>query len=1171
MSLKQSGTESAFEKATDSSILRRFTNAWTEHGDAAIEAFVPPTGSPDRYAILRDLIKIDIEQRWKRDKPAHVEDYLRQFPELGESAEAIPDLVAEEIEVRQLLGHPPSEAELRQRFPSLSDSRLSALVTLKQGPPNTNGEGRRKLSLLSASRMPERIGRYEIHGLIGKGGFATVYRAWDPELRRPVAIKVPHTGLFHDPEIHARLLREASSAARLRNPAIVSLYEVGECETGGPYLAYEFIPGPTLATLIKETRPGPELAARWVARLARALEYAHQCGIVHRDVKPGNVIMDRDGQPMLADFGLALQVDASVKLTQHGDILGTPAYMSPEQAVGHSEKIDARTDVYSLGALLYELLCGRPPFEGNAASVLQQVLHEEPTSLRRSMRAIAPDLETICLKAMAKEPERRYRTAGELAEDLERFLQHRPILARRTGPVGRLVRWCRRKPALATTLFVSAALVVLTAALAFWRVAQERDQFRTERDRAQFLAAKLALDQATHLCDQGDIPLGLPWMVRAVQLAPADATELDWAVRMNLAAWENRIGKLQGFLPHEAQTHRVALSRDGRIALTADVNWKAHLWSVEAKRLLASYPTTSQVCSVAFHPTRDLAMIAEHDGAVHLWDLETKQTADKIVSPSPIHCAALSPDGESIVLGSEDQTCRFFAIATRKVRSIAIGAHPSALAFTPDGKTLVVGCKEGGIYIVDIERETKRAAAGTSGSAVVALAMFPDGKSFVAATDDQSAQVWTVANGQPSGPPLRHNNRVHGVLVSPDGRRILTGCLDRAVRSWHAKTGRLEGVLLRHAGPIDSIAQSADGATLITAGTVFDAQVWTMPRSPAAQAEIPLSRPLWTLAASPTSNTVIAGMGDGKHGEAQLFDITKRAPAGPLLPHFGLVKAVAFHPTGQSFVTGCYGSHVQRWSTENCKPLDARIDIPNVTVAAVALSPDGRAMLIADMRNPHASVWDSLDAKNLRFRVTHEQPVRAGVFSKDGRWILTGGYDKTARLWNSNTGANIGEPWPHAGAVGAVAISDDGKLAATGNDFGTAQVWELPAGKPVGPTLQHHGTVRAVDFSRDGRLLLTGSWDRTARLWSSTLGIAIGPPMVHEGEVEGAVFLADGETIVTGGLDKKLRIWPVPRSMQGSAEELARWVQVTTGLELDRNQNFQILDAATWSARKAGN
>jgi tRNA A-37 threonylcarbamoyl transferase component Bud32 len=319
-----------------------------------------------------------------------------------------------------------------------------------------------------AAGEPCRLGRFELLEELGAGSFGHVFRARDPELGRIVAIKIPRAGILASRDDVERFLREARSAAQLAHPGIVSLHEVGHADDGSYYLVEEFVPGRTLERRLREGAISSRDAATLVAAAAEAVDYAHRQGVIHRDIKPSNILIDDEGRPHLMDFGLAKRDADEPPLTEDGQVLGTPAYMSPEQARGDSRGADARSDVYSFGVVLYELLTGERPFQGNRRMLLLQVLEDEPRPPRRLNDKVPRALETICLKAMSKAPARRYPTAKDLADDLHNYLDGRPIRARPPGAAGRIRHWCRRNPVAASLL----AAVTLGSAVGLWHLSR---------------------------------------------------------------------------------------------------------------------------------------------------------------------------------------------------------------------------------------------------------------------------------------------------------------------------------------------------------------------------------------------------------------------------------------------------------------------------------------------------------------------------------------------------------------------------------------------------------------------------------------------------------------------------------------------------------------------------
>jgi len=513
----------------------RLEQLWKTSSCPDLAPLIPPPGDPLRHQILVELLKIDQEFRWQAGQQKLLEAYLTEWSELQQEQAVQAELLEAECLTRAAFGSLPSAEDLRRRFPALPDEvrervlqaaemgREAAAATSDFTSQSTPRNALRircphchnpvdlpldtlltdltcsacgsHFSLVDQSQatraapLLSTMGRFELVERLGVGGFGTVWKARDKQLDRTVAVKIPRqTGM--SVEETEKFFREARAAAQLRHPNIVSVHEVGR-DGDSVYIVSDFVRGATLGEWLTGQQLTSREAAELCAKIADALHHAHEQGVVHRDLKPANIMIDADGQPHLMDFGLARREVGEVTVTLDGQVLGTPAYMSPEQAQGEGHTADRRSDVYSLGVILFQLLTGELPFRGVARMIMHQVINDEPPSPRKLRANIPKDLATITLKCMEKEPSRRYQTAHDVAAELRRFLAGKPIQARPVGRIEYAWRWCRRNRLVAALCCaVVFALAAGTATSMYYAVQAGTRAEDAERERLQAVDAK---------------------------------------------------------------------------------------------------------------------------------------------------------------------------------------------------------------------------------------------------------------------------------------------------------------------------------------------------------------------------------------------------------------------------------------------------------------------------------------------------------------------------------------------------------------------------------------------------------------------------------------------------------------------------------------------------------
>ncbi len=1009
-----------------------------------------------------------------------------------------------------------------------------------------------------------RVEGYHLIREIHRGGQGVVYEAFQEATRRRVALKVLLGGPFAGRASKRRFEREVELAASLRHTNIVTIHDSG-IASGNYYFAMDYLEGQRLHDYTSRNDLSVEQKLRLFVRVCDAVAHAHQRGVIHRDLKPSNILVDSDGEPHVLDFGLAKQIEdddsqaARTIVSMDGHVLGTLAYMSPEQTRGNADGIDVRTDVYSLGVILYELLTGEFPYpvDGQLTEVFQNITDTLPAPpsawARRQGRGdstsggfsrIDHDLESIVLTTLAKEPERRYQSTAHLRQDLQHYLAGEPIDAKR-GSSWYVLRKTLRRHRISVGVAASFVVVVLAALVVstmFWqRTSEQRDLARE----AQSLAEQEAASALRQL-------------------------------------YANQIASIDG----ACRSHRIALARHLLNECPPSLRgweWRwLHRWSDRSLVTLRGHHT--QIASVAFAPDSRRLVTGGLDDAVRIFDALTGEELYAKVHTSSTRAAEFSPDGQRILSAERGGILRMADAHTGAVlwESQTDGSDLTDASFSPDGRWICSGDTAGTLSLLDAEKGEQILSWRAHDEAVRSVDVSPDGRQIVTGGEDAVAKSWDVATGELQHTFCGHDDKVTSAVFSPVGPLIATCAEDGTVRLWSTETGaallrrgddtlRATGVAFspdgtrfaavggtgrQEAGPrwvkvwdagsgcelvslqghdrlVTDLAFSPDGCLLATSSYDRTVKVWDASAEPEPRRLSTHTQRVRGVAFSPDGRWFASA---GMDQLARLWEVATCREVATLAVHGAKVYTVAFTPDSRRLVTGAIDGSVWVWSVATGQAIRTLSDGGSETWS-VACSPDAK-LIAAGRRDGTVELWDRESGEAIRLLRGHDRVVTTVLFSHDSKRIISGGGDGLLIVWDVQTGERLLVVDDDDAWIWCTAQSPDGKVLATAHLDHTIKLWDAETGKRLRVLRGHAVHAFGLVFSPDGRRIASGS-DKTVKIWDSESGRELLTLPDWGAGASAVAFSPDGQRLLTGCRDGTVGLWSALDEAQIRAERIA--------------------------------
>lgn len=930
----------------------------------------------------------------------------------------------------------------------------------------------------------EHPNRYTIKAEHGRGGIGRVLLAFDEHIGREVALKelIPQAGGMSGSaraptgaasETVNRFLREARITGQLEHPGIVPVYELGKRADGSIYYTMKLVRG---VTLLDQIRKAPAISDRLLLLnhfldLCQAMAYAHSKGVIHRDLKPLNVMVGEFGETVVLDWGLAkvrglhdaragdieegLRIikDSSAGKTMDGALMGTPAYMSPEQAEGKIEEVDERSDIWSLGAILYEILCGRPPYTGETAwEVMGKVLKDPVPPLEEIEPSAPPELIAICNKCLQKDRDKRYADAGELAKDVAKFQAGGLVSAYEYSMAALIKRWLTRRWPVVVTSLVAAVILVSLGTWSYFRIMTERNRAVEQRIIAENKEREARRNLAEAYYQYGmRSEINSVWNFARVFYAKAVSLYQHEGARSGLFR-----ESLRTFQPtveyaidaHPGGVYSVAVSPDGKLAATGG-------------------------CEL-FDPKC-------RSGIIKLWAMDTgEMTKDLQGHKDVVDALAFTPDGQRLVSGGWDGTVRVWDLESGQQEQ-TINAHQgwvTSVAVSPGGSYFASGGEDGIVKIWSIKDGSETASLEGHEPGPVAVAFSPDGGRLLSAGVDKIMILWSTDTWQDEYVFGGHEDWVRAVAVSPAGDLILSGSRDLTARLWSVETGEDIETFSGQKGEVTHAAFFPDGKTAMTASA---------------------------------------------NGTVQILDLATREPTAIFTAHPGRVMAAAVSPDGVRLLSGGEEGELKIWklsSESKLKTLAGHSD----QISGLAVTPDGKRALSGSF-DRNLIVWDLASGDTIRQLTGHESFVRDVDISPDGNLAASGGWDGTIRVWDIESGVQLWSFEAHEGNVTAVAFAPNGVHLASGGDDDKIGIWDLQEGKLLRTLTGHSNNISSLAFDPGGGKLYSGSWDGKIKVWDPSTGQNLATLTGHDPGVSSLATSPDGTRLMSGGFGGKVIIW----------------------------------------------